>query len=184
MGQSFQKLSRGPSRCLKSSSLSSFFVLCALKEHLAISSTFIILLQDIPWCFLFFLFTWLHVLYWCVFLQIFKKLSVWPFDFYHYIYPPEMILWCDFFSDFYRWFSVSGHSFWFSLWYLILSSSSRIDPQAKGHPHPIQLPHLLPVSVHVALSFQHLWSSLSSPPVFNYLFLPTLSILEICPYAK
>lgn len=50
-------------------------------------------------------------------------------------------------------FLFPGHSFWFSLWYLILSSSSRIDPQAKGHPHPIQLPHLLPVSVHVALSF-------------------------------
>ena len=177
---------------LKSSSLSSFYVLSTLMEHLAILSTFIILLQGVSWCYLFFLLTWPHLFYWFAFFQISKKLSIWPFDFYHCIFPPSMSLWWDFFSDIYRWLSVSRNSFWLSLQYLSLAPQVGyiliMGKQRDTLFIPNQLPHLLPV-LSAPASFQHFWSSLTLPPVFSYLnsvsWIPAnSSILEICPYAK
>lgn len=156
---------------LKSSSLASFFVLSTLTEHLAILSTFIILLQGVSWCYFFFLLTRLHLFYWFAFFQISKKLSIWPFDFYHCIFPPSMILWWDFFSDFYRWLSVSRNSVWLSLQYLSLVPQVGciliMGKQRDTLFIPNQLPHLLPVPVSAPASFQHFWLSLTLPPVFS-----------------
>ena len=104
-----------------------------------------------------------------------------PLIFITAFFPPSMILWWDFFSDIYRWLSVSRNSFWLSLQYLSLAPQVGyiliMGRQRDTLFIPNQLPHLLPV-LSAPASFQHFWSSLTLPPVFSYLYLPTLQFLK------